>query len=164
MTHTCSRCDHELEEPLPENADYVIHTDFEEEEEVEVHYALQHTPTTTDAVQHIAEETGRGFHELAAAMARPNAPDTKVMTVGLHREENDDGSFVETAQKKEFDFSIPEPEFEKVKVDTPERIKDKNVAYVKTVREQRPVQKTGLVCCDCCKPNEDDIIWGPDSE
>lgn len=159
---TCSRCGDELPEPIQQYANYVVHDDFSEEEPVEVHYALKHTEQTKKKAQKVADETGRGFHAVAAEIARPNAEDKRVVTVGTERREHEDGSFTETAKKKEIDFSIPEEKFDREEVGTPDKIKDENVAFVKTEVEERPVQKTGLVCRSCWKKDDDEIIWGPD--
>lgn len=158
---TCSRCGTSISDPVTANANYVVHDDFVEEEAKEVHYALRHTPQTKQKVQKVADETGRDFDAVAAEMAHPDAPAERDVTVGTERKEHDDGTFVETAKMKTMDFSIPLDEFDREEVDTPEEIKRDDTALVTTNVEQRPVQKTGLICRNCVK-DDDQIIWGPD--
>jgi hypothetical protein len=165
---TCSRCGKTLFQPIQERANYVVHEDFVEEEDKEVHYAMKHTRDTVHAVAKVQYETEKGdgptrdFDELASEMAKPGADEKRAITVDTERKEFDDGTFVETARQKEVPFSIPLEEFEEEESDTPERIKDDDVALVRTTTEKRPVQKTGLVCRDCTK-DDDEIIWGPDA-
>jgi hypothetical protein len=166
--HTCSRCGKTLFQPVEENANYVVHDDFVEEEDQEVHYAHKHTRDTEHAVAKVQLEQYRGsdepqdFDSLASEMAHPEADEKRAITVGTERKEFDDGTFVETARQKEVPFSIPLEEFETEETDTPEAVKEDDVALVETKVEKRPVQKTGLVCRDCTK-DSDEIIWGPDA-
>lgn len=157
--NTCSRCGGSISRPLHAHSNYVTHADFIESEDTEVHYALKHTPATRKKVKQLVEETERDFNALAAEVAHPNADATRVITVGTERKENPDGTFVETAKKKEIEFSIPQEKFEKVEVETPQESHRDDVALITTEIEQRDVQKTGLVCPDCVK-DDDAIIWG----
>lgn len=157
----CSRCGKTLVEPITENANYVIHDDFVEEEDTEVYYAYNHTPETIHAVAVAERDIKRNFDAIAAEMAHPNADKKRTVTVGTERIENDDGTFIETAKKKEIGFSIPVNKFDKQEVDTPEMVKTDDVAFVETKIEKRPVQKTGLVCRNDVKA-DDEILWGPD--
>lgn len=158
---TCSRCGKTILDPITSNANYVVHDDFVEEEDKEVHYALKHNIDTIHATAIAQRETERDFDALAAEMAHPEADEKRVVTVGTERQENEDGTFVETAKKKEIEFSVPEDWYDEEEADTPERIKDDDVALVKTTTEKRPVQKTAIVCRNCTK-DDDEIIWGAD--
>lgn len=161
---SCSRCGKELLRPITENANYVVNDDFAEEEPVEVYYALVHTDETEARVAELEEKTGRDFHALAAEMAHPDADDKRAVVVGTERDENEDGTFVETAKQERVEFSIPVEDFDREEVNSPDAINREDVAFVQAVEEQREVQKTGLVCRSCWKKGDDDIIWGADAE
>jgi len=161
---TCARCDEPLHRPITEHANYVRADDFVDVEPVEAHFAMVHTDTTRKKVDSIAEKIpDRNWHSLAAEAAHPDAPEAIDVVADTERVEQEDGSVVETAIKETIDFSIPEDEFEHVRVDSPSVIGDDDVALVYTTHVEEDVQKTGLVCRDCTD-SEDTIIWGPDKE
>lgn len=156
---TCIDCGIDLRRPVEKFANYVRSPRHEETEEVEVVYAMVHTEETLarlDVVDDLVPEKDR--QALAAEMAAFDADDVL---------EINDGSEVvgntETAKTREVDFSIPVDLFVHVEVETPNVVNhDDDVAYTYVVREDRPVQKTGLVCRDCYDSAHDEVIWGPD--
>lgn len=160
---TCSRCDHTIDRPIQKNANYAIHTDFAEPEQREVHYAMVHTEETMaelDRVDKALPERSR--ESLSAEQASPHAPEKVEVSTGTEVIERDDGGTVETAKSDEITFSVPMGKYDHVEVADPEIVKEsEEVARVYTQYEEREVQKTGLVCPDCVK-DDDQILWGPD--
>lgn len=163
MPRTCSRCDCSIERPHHENANYVISDDFCECETQEVTYGLKHTTETLERVHEIADHLpSKGVQEIAAEVAQPNAPDTIEVPDGTTVVEDERGA-VETATFKEIDYSIPKDQFEEIQLDSANAVQQRDdIAYTFTKTEECDVQKTGLVCRDCCDPDNDQIIWGAD--
>lgn len=160
----CFRCGTSIAQPVTSNADYVIGEDTVETEEREAFYAMKHTDETWARLEEVAEKfPNRDKQALAAEMAHPDADDTREADRGHERVENDDGSFVQTAVTEEVSFSVPVDDFDHVEVDTPNVVQDDpDVAFTYTVYEEREVTKTGLVCPDCTR-DDDEIIWGVSS-
>lgn len=159
---TCSRCGDSIARPVAEHANYVVSaSDFVEAEPQEVHYAMRHTDKTTARLDALVEAVPNKSREmLGAEMADERAPDIIEVPDGTKRVENDDGSWTETAARREVQFSVPNSEFEHVEVDDPHIVSQReDVARVYTQVEERDVQKTGLVCPDCVK-DSDEIAWG----
>lgn len=166
MSHDqyCSRCGcGPLPRPHHTNVNYVIHSEFVEEEEVETTLAYKHTPETKKKLDRLHEKMPeRDRNALGAEMAHPNAPEKVKIPKGTKKVENKGGGWTETTEFEEEDFSIPVEEFEVVRVDNPDIIEeDDDIALVWSQPVKQPVQKTGLVCRDCTT-EEDEIIWGPD--
>lgn len=160
----CARCDCEIERPCKENANYVIGGDFCCTETQTTTYGLKHTPETRQMVKQVQEyRPEREFNALAAEMGRPTAPDTIEVPNGTKRVETEDG-VTETTEWVEVQFSIPHEMFERIEVSDPNIVqRDRDIAYTFTEEEEVEVTKTGIVCCDCCDPENDEILWGPDA-
>lgn len=165
MTRYCSRCEDAADRPIEQNMNYVRASDFSEEQPVEVYYAMMHTEETLAELDRIDDKIEeRDRQALSAEAAHPDADDEIEYVIGTERVENDDGGFVETAEKEMVKFSIPTEDFRHVEVESPDVVQDDDmVALTYTNMEQRQVDKTGLVCPGCVK-DDDEIIWGPDSE
>jgi hypothetical protein len=165
MTRYCSRCESAADRPIEQNMNYVRASDFAEEQAVEVYYAMMHTDETLAELDRIDDKIEeRDRQALAAETAHPDADDEIEYVVGTERVENDDGSFVETAEKEKVAFSIPTEDFRHIEVETPDVVRDDEmVALTYTNTERRRVDKTGLVCPGCVK-EDDEIIWGPTLE
>lgn len=159
----CSRCDCELQQPYEQNANYVLADDFCECELRDVHYAMVHTEETKKKLNKMDRLLPtRSRQALSAEMAAPEAPETVMVPAGTKTIEHEGGS-TETADMREFEFSIPEDEFEHVQIDEPRTVRDDDdVARTYTTREECDVQKTGLICSDCFDSEGDKIIWGMD--
>ena len=157
MTQTCSRCETELARPLPENAYYVTHTDFTSVEPTPVYIGIKLTPRVKQNVRALNRLLNISREEIAVNITHPDAPETIEYTYG--RTESEDGTI--TANIKEAPFSVDT--FEEVEVESPQAVHDDpDIVRVEQRIEEREVQKTGVVCPDCVKPDEDDIHWGPD--
>lgn len=163
MSHECSRCGDGLDNPVEDNAAYVVDSetnDFVETEPREVPYAMKHTQRTRQRAQKIANETGRSFDEVSAAIASPNAEAEIKVHVGNATVEGTDGSTVETAQFETRKFSMPQSEFDHERVDSPNVVQhDADVARTYTQVEEVEVRKTGLVCGGCLDPDADVVAW-----
>jgi len=158
----CSRCGDSIEKPVRQNANYVLHTDFAEEQPVEVVYGMFHTEETRKELDRLDEEfDNRDRQALAAEMAHPEADETREVPNGTRVEEREGGK-VETADTKEVKFNVPTEKFDHREIDSPTEVQDNDdIALTYTTTERRQVQKTGLACPGCTKA-DDEIIWGPD--
>lgn len=163
IEQTCSRCDSLLERPHDKNANYILASDFIEEERREVHYAMVHTEETRRKVDDLsAHFPNRDWQQLAGEMASPEADDDVKLVVGTEVVEDENGGRTETIQTRDETFSIPESEFRHFRIDDPNAVQhDDDVAHTYTIIEPCECQKSALVCRDCLK-NDDEIIWGAD--
>lgn len=163
MDRYCFRCDDKLNRPHAEYANYIQGTDTTSVEKREGVYAMYHTKETKKELNKLCEKLPeRDRQALAAEMAHPEAPDTIETTNGTEIVENEGGA-TETAAMEEIRFSIDEKLFRHVHIDSPNVVQDDDeVAFTYSILQDTEVQKTGLVCRDCVRPNEDEIIWGAD--
>jgi len=160
--NTCSRCGSSIKKPVEKFANYCTHEDFTETEPVEVNYALRHTDETLKELDRVAAAIPeRDRQALAAEMAHPDAPEEVEVGDGVKTIKSEGGE-TETHTTRTEKFSIPVEKYEQVEVTDPNaEIQKDEVAIVLRAVEDRDVQKTGLVCSDCTK-DDDEIIWGPD--
>lgn len=153
----CSRCGEFLARPLPENAYYVTHSDFAEREPTTVFVGIKLTPKLKQHVDALDRILDLSRDEIAATITHPDAPDRIEYTWG--RTEADDGTV--TANILETTFRMDA--FEEVEVDSPQVVHgDNDIVRVEERTEHREVQKTGVVCPDCRK-TDDEVHWGPDA-
>jgi len=136
MIIPCIRCGKAINSPNATNADYVTADEFILSEPREVRRALIHNPATRTKEAQI-NETVEVIH-----LVTKEVIGTTPKTPGL---------------------AIADNEFDSIEV---ESIADAARAYgrdyVKTIAtmEDRPVQKTAIVCPDCFNPVTDRVIWG----
>jgi hypothetical protein len=122
---------------------------------------MRHTEKTRERLEGVASKLDKDKQTVAAEMAHPGAPEEIEVSNGTKIKEND-GGITETADTETIKYSIPENMFDHVPVETPEVVKqDENIVFSYTVEEEKEVEKTGLVCPDCTK-EDDEIIWGVD--
>lgn len=140
----CSRCGEFIPRPITENAYYVKHKDFAEVEEVPYFVGQAHTQSSSNKCNALANSLGIDFEEASALAASPMS-----------------GEAVENADKK---INIPSNSiFEEVRVPGPAVVKEENnIVRVEERVEEQEVIKTGLVCTDDHKPDEDTVLWGPE--
>lgn len=159
----CIDCGTTLSEPVEQNANYVISDRHTDEEEVEVVYGMKLTDYSKrrlDWMDELLEDRDRDA--INAEMAHSDADETVQIPFGTKEVEQEEGGTVETADMREVAFSVPVGKYEHIEVDDPEVISDEDeIALTYSRREERAVQKTGLVCRDCLEA-DDEIIWGPD--
>lgn len=161
MTRHCMRCGGEFGQPIETVANYIRGEDTKEEEPQEVVYGMMHTEETLEELDRLdGELVDRDRQAISAESARPGAPLTiEITDEEQKRIDEEDGSFVETATAKEIDFSIPVDEFNHVEVESPNVVQhDDMIALTYSNVEEREVQKTGLVCLDCVR-DDDEVIW-----
>lgn len=159
-TQTCSRCDDSIDKPIRQNANYVIHTEFAEEQEMEVTYGMFHTDETRAELDRLDYElTDRDRQAIAAEMAHPDADDFIEIPDGEETIQREGGE-VTTAKTKEIAFSVPVDAFDHREIESPNQIQtDDELALTYTTVEPREVQKTAIVCPGCSNA-DDEIIWG----
>jgi hypothetical protein len=160
---TCSNCGTTLDRPHPENANYVRHEDFTEEEDREVYYAVYLTEEAAERLDELDEEfPDRSREALAAEMARPDAPSSVKSAQGTETVVTEEGSEIETEIYEEVDFSFPVSEMRHVRVESPNVVQDEEeVALTYSNVEKKEMTKTALLCPPCT-PDDAEIIWGVD--
>jgi hypothetical protein len=159
----CSRCSEAIEKPVRKSANYVIHTEFSEEQEMEVTYGMFHSDETRAELDRVDNElTDRGRQALAAEMAHPDADEHIEIPDGEKTVQREGGE-VTTADTKEIKFSVPVELFDHREIESPNQIQDDDeLALTYTNVEPREVQKTAVVC-PACTLTDDEIIWGVDN-
>lgn len=160
-TQTCSRCSAAINKPIQRNSNYVIHTEFAEEQEMEVTYGMFHTDKTRAELDRLDYElTDRDRQAIAAEMAHPDADEYIEIPDGQETIQREGGE-VTTAKTKKIKFSVPVEDFDHREVESPNEVQTNDeLALTYTRMEPREVQKTAVVCPDCTNPHEDEIIWG----
>jgi ssDNA-binding Zn-finger/Zn-ribbon topoisomerase 1 len=161
---TCSDCGTELSRPHPENANYVRHENFSEQEPREVHYAVYLTEEAGDHLDMLDDEFDDVSREaLAAGMAHPDADETRKSSQGVETLTTEEGTEIETEVYDDVEFSFPTEDLDHVRVESPNVVQDdEDVALTYTNVEKQEVMKTALVCPDCT-PADAEIMWGVDA-
>lgn len=142
MIIPCHRCGEEIDSPNETNADYVIASDTIVREPTEVFIALKHNQATLQKASDIIAQWRKDTAKIRELL--PDERPTPEFIVSQFQDNEFDAAEVPSVFAAHEQFG---EDLFKVTVE---------------VRE-KDIQKTGIVCPDCYRPN-DFVIWGVHKE
>jgi len=158
MTRTCFRCGDELDEPVEQNAAYVVGEDTTCTETMEVTEAVVHTQATKDALDKLQ---ANHYPETAVDELERAVVSSTDLVSYLGTPPQDSGNDAATREENAKNVAPALSDFDHTEI-TDVANAPEGTVKVESVLKERTVEKTGLVHTGCTE-DTDDVIWTADS-